>query len=220
MEIIGHRGCAAQAPENTVSAVERAARYVDAVEIDVRRCGSGELVVFHDETVDRVTDGTGRVADLDWERLRELEVMESGESIPRLESVLDAVPAGVGAQLELKQTGIAGDAAAVARDCEVDVAVSSFLPDALAAVHDLGWDVPTGYLFESDPRENVDVAVELGCDAVHPHYDLCLGTDVVPVAREAGLRVVAWKAAKTPEEIAALRAAGGDGVTADRWDIV
>src|SRR6056297_246672 len=109
MELIGHRGCAAQCPENTVRAVKRAAQYLDAIEVDVRRCGSGELVVFHDETVDRLTDESGPIADLSWTELRNLDVLDSGESIPTLDHVLDAFPQGVRAQLELKDTGIAAD---------------------------------------------------------------------------------------------------------------
>ena len=63
MRLIAHRGFAAVHPENTVRAVRAAARVADAVEVDVRRCATGELVVIHDATVDRVTDGTGPVAD-------------------------------------------------------------------------------------------------------------------------------------------------------------
>ncbi|AQL43623.1 glycerophosphodiester phosphodiesterase [Halorientalis sp. IM1011] len=219
MEIIGHRGCADQCPENTVAAVERAGRYVDAVEVDVRRCGSGELVVFHDEYVDELTDGTGRVADLTLAELRALDVAGSGEPIPRLGAVLDAVPPGVGAQLELKETGLAADVREVLADHSVDAAISSFQPAALESVLNLDWSVQTGYLFAEDPTANLQTAVEMGCDAVHPHYDLCIDTDVVERAHGQGLNVIAWKAAKTSEEIADLRAAGVDGVTADRWDI-
>ncbi|QLG27870.1 glycerophosphodiester phosphodiesterase [Halorarum halophilum] len=219
MEIIGHRGCADQYPENTVHAVQRSSRYLDTIEVDVRRCGSGELVVFHDETVDRLTDATGRVTDLDWTELRELEVMDSGETIPRLSTVLEAFPRGVRAQVELKGRGLAEDVRDVVAGSDVEVAVSSFDIDALAEVHDLGWDVRTGYLFESNPAGNLAAAVELGCAVVHPYYDLCLKTDVVDDAHEAGLEVVAWKAARTAEEVAALRTVGVDGVTADRWDI-
>jgi glycerophosphoryl diester phosphodiesterase len=219
MEIIGHRGCADQCPENTVAAVQRAGRYVDAVEVDVRRCGSGELVVFHDEHVDEVTDGTGRVADLTLAELRALDVAGSGEPVPRLGDVLDAVPPGVGAQLELKETGLAADVRELLTDHTVDVAISSFRPAALEAALDLDWSVPAGYLFAEAPADNLRTAVELGCDAVHPHYDLCIETDVVERAHSRDLDVIAWKAAKTREEIATLRAAGVDGVTADRWDI-
>jgi len=218
MELIGHRGCAAQCPENTVRAVTRSAKFLDAVEVDVRRCGSGELVVFHDETVDRLTDGTGRVADHSLRELRALEVLDSGESIPRLETVLSAVPETVRVQVELKERGLAADVARVAAGSE-GVTVSSFLPDTLTEIHRLDWDVPTGLLFDSESPGSVSTAVELGCDAVHPHYDLCLETDVVRTAHTAGLDVIAWKAARTAEEVAALRAAGVDGVTTDRWDI-
>lgn len=219
MELIGHRGCAAQCPENTVRAVRRAAKYLDAIEVDIRRCDTGELVVFHDETVDRLTDASGAVADLAWSDLRELEVLDSGESIPRLVDVLDVFPDEVRAQLELKDTGLASDVRAVVTDYDIDVTVSSFRPAILRELTDLDWDVATGYLFEADPASSLGIAIEHGCDVVHPHYDLCLDTDIVRTAQAAGLDVVAWKAARTTEEIERLRAVGVDGVTTDRWDI-
>lgn len=219
MRLIAHRGCADQYPENTVAAVRQSARYADAIEVDVRRCGSGELVAFHDERVDRLTDAEGRVADLPWDRLGDLEVLDSGETVPRLETVLDAVPEGVRVQVELKETGLAADVRDAVAGVDREVAVSSFDETALAEVRDLGWDVPTGFLFESDPEANLATALDLDCDAVHPHYDCCLETDVVDAAHAAGLDVVAWKALKTREEFAALQEAGVDGATADRWDI-
>ncbi|WP_336001843.1 glycerophosphodiester phosphodiesterase [Halorientalis halophila] len=219
MEIIGHRGCADQCPENTVAAVERAGQYVDAVEVDVRRCGSGELVVFHDERVDDLTDGSGRVADLTLAELRALDVGGSGEPIPRLDAVLEAVPPGVRAQLELKETGLAPDVRDRLAQAPVEASISSFRTDALESALELDWSVQTGYLFAEDPLANLRTAVEMGCDAVHPHFDLCLDTDVVEEAHAVDLDVIAWKAAKTQEEIATIRACGVDGVTADRWDI-
>ncbi|MDG5776580.1 glycerophosphodiester phosphodiesterase [Haloarculaceae archaeon H-GB2-1] len=219
MEIIGHRGCAGQCPENTVTAVKRASKYVDAVEVDVRRCGSGELVVFHDETVDRLTDGSGLVSELTWSELQSLEVMDSGESIPHLDDVLDAFPSDVRAQLELKDEDVAADLERIVTGYDLDVAVSSFEPRALRQVNEREWAVETGYLFETDPMEGLQSAVELGCHNVHPHYDLCLETDIVDAAHDRDLGVIAWKAARTEQEIAELQAAGVDGVTADRWDI-
>ncbi|MFB6164239.1 MAG: glycerophosphodiester phosphodiesterase [Haloarculaceae archaeon] len=219
MELIGHRGCGSQYPENTVQAVRKAGQYLQTVEIDVRRCASGELVVFHDETVDRLTGGSGAVADLSWTALRELEVLDSGESIPRLSAVLEAVPAGVTAQIELKESDIAADVRDVVTASAVDAHVTSFSPDALASVADLSWSVPTGYLFESLPTANIETAIDLECEYVHPHFDLCLETDVVEAAHDRGLSVIAWKAAKTSEDVARVREAGVDGITADRWDI-
>lgn len=219
MKVIGHRGCAEQYPENTLHAVTRAARYLETVEVDVRRCASGEPVVFHDETVDRVTDGTGRVADLTLAELRALDVLGSGERVPLLSAVLAALPDGVTVQLELKETGLAEDALRAGESSVNDVVVSSFIPDALAEVSAHDPAIPTGFLFEEDPHANTEHAIDLDCEFVHPHYDLCLETDVVDRAHARGLGVIAWKAARTREEVEALREVGVDGVTADRWDI-
>ncbi|WP_226004765.1 glycerophosphodiester phosphodiesterase [Natrinema salinisoli] len=219
MEIIGHRGCADQFPENTLLAVREAARRLSAVEVDVRRCGSGELVVFHDDTLERVTDASGRVAETPWSDLRELSVLESDESIPRLESVLRAVPQDVTVQLELKERGIATDTLQVAMTTGADVRITSFLPEALAELETKYLDVPNGLLFGEEPDANLSRAVELDCTHVFPHYDLCVETDVVTAARERGFDVIAWKAARTADDVRALDEAGVDGVTADRWDV-
>ncbi|ELZ22556.1 glycerophosphoryl diester phosphodiesterase [Haloterrigena salina JCM 13891] len=219
MEIIGHRGCADQFPENTLLAIREAARRLPAVEVDVRRCGSGELVVFHDETLERVTGASGRVAETPWTELRDLTVLESGESIPRLETVLRAVPDDVTLQLELKERGIASETLQSAMTVGADVRVTSFLPDALAEIETNYLDVPNGLLFGDDPEENLSRAVELDCTHVFPHYDLCVETDVVSAARDRGFDVIAWKAARTTDDVRALREAGVDGVTADRWDV-
>lgn len=219
MEIIGHRGCAEQRPENTLLAIRDAARRLPAVEVDVRRCGSGELVAFHDETLERVTDASGRVDETPWSDLRDLTVLESNESIPRLEAVLRAVPDDVTVQLELKERGIASDTLQLAMAAGADVRVSSFLPDALAEIETNYLDVPNGLLFGDEADANLSRAVELDCTHVFPHYDLCLETDVVSAARERGFDVIAWKAARTADHVRALHEAGVDGVTADRWDV-
>lgn len=71
--VIAHRGCWKAAPENSLAAIEACAGMgVDMVEIDVRRTADGHLVLMHDETVDRTTNGTGRVADLTLEEVRAL----------------------------------------------------------------------------------------------------------------------------------------------------
>lgn len=219
MEIIGHRGCADQFPENTLLAIREAARRLPAVEVDVRRCGSGELVVFHDDTLERVTDASGRVAETPWSDLRELSVLESDESIPRLESVLRTVPQDVTVQLELKERGIATDTLQLAMTTGADVRITSFLPEALAELETKYLDVPNGLLFGEEPDANLSRAVELDCTHVFPHYDLCVETDVVTAARERGFDVIAWKAARTADDVRALDEAGVDGVTADRWDV-
>ncbi|WP_435174830.1 glycerophosphodiester phosphodiesterase [Halorussus sp. AFM4] len=220
MELIAHRGCADEYPENTLHAVERAARRLPAVEIDVRRCASGELVVFHDETVDRTTDGTGPVADLDWTDLRRLDVLGSGEGVPLLSEALAAVPPDVTAQVELKETGVGADAAAVVAQSGRTVRFSSFVPEALAEVREADPDADLGYLFGDDVGvdEGLAIAEDLDCEYLHPHADLCLETDVTERARAAGMDVIAW-GLDDPATCERLREAGVDGATADSWTL-
>lgn len=211
MRLIAHRGFAAMYPENTLAAVSRAAEVADVIEVDVRRCASGELVAVHDATVDRVTDGAGRVADLTLSELSELSVLGSEERIPTLNAVLHAVPPSVGVNLELKERGLAGDAVVALASVDNDPLVSSFDPAVLEAVEDAA---PTAYLFSDDPA-GVERAVDLGCAAAHPHHQACIGTDLVERAHDAGLSVHAWTVA-TAVTAKALAGAGVDGIIADR----
>ncbi|WP_232686085.1 glycerophosphodiester phosphodiesterase [Halobacterium zhouii] len=216
MELIAHRGCAEQYPENTLHAIERSARELAAVEIDVRRCQSGELVVFHDETVDRLTDDTGPVAGMNWTQLSALDVLDSGHSIPRLADALAAVPSDVPLQVELKQAGIASDVVEVIHDADVNARVTSFLPEALTEVRECDPNIPVGYLFGEavGVETGLKMAEVLDCDSVHPHASLCLETDVVERVRADGRDVIAWGVGQrdTFEE---LRSVGVDAATSD-----
>ena len=218
--LIAHRGCAGQSPENTLAAIERAAPHVDAVEIDVRRCASGELVVFHDAELDRLTGATGRVEDADWEDLRGLTVLDSGEPIPRLGEALAAVPDGTAVNVELKTPDVAADALDAVREAGTDALFSSFLPSELARLRDLDPATDRALLVTDGPPERaVDAATELGCVAVHPPIDVATGARFVERAHEAGLAVNAWTASDR-EDAERLLAAGVDGIIADRWDLV
>ena len=222
--LIGHRGCAGQCPENTVRAFERAAPHVDAVELDVRRCASGELVVVHDETLDRLTEATGRVAETPWSELRALSVLDSGEPIPRLGDALAAVPADTAVNVELKRPEVASDALAAARGDENEVWFSSFLPGTLAAIRDRDRDADRALLVADAGSDRavaaaVDRATELDCVAVHPSIALATEPGFVDAAHGADLTVNAWTAADRADA-ARLREAGVDGIIADRWDLL
>jgi glycerophosphoryl diester phosphodiesterase len=87
-----HRGGGAEAPENTMAAFEHAVRLgYGYLELDVRATSDGEVVVFHDATLDRVTDRTGRIDRMSWRELREVRV-DGTETVPRLVDVFDAWP--------------------------------------------------------------------------------------------------------------------------------
>jgi glycerophosphoryl diester phosphodiesterase len=106
---VAHRGAAGYAPENTIAGFDLAVDMkVDYIEIDVQRSKDGELVVIHDTTVDRTTDGTGKVGDLTLQQLQRLDAGSwkgdsfAGESIPTFEEILERYHGKVGILIELK----------------------------------------------------------------------------------------------------------------------
>lgn len=240
--LIAHRGFAAENPENTVAAVEAATTVVDRIELDVRRCGTGELVAFHDATLGRVTDAAGRVSETPYDGLAALSVEGSGEPVPTLAAALDAVPADAWVMLDLKERGLAADAVAAGADRDLDLAVTADDPAVIEAVTAADPAVPTVYgVRESIPARPlrplipetraglgvpgwayppqgvagmIEAATELGCAAVSPRYELCLRTDIVSRARGAGLRVLPWTVASV-REYEAVAAAGVDAVVSD-----
>ena len=215
---IGHRGCADQHPENTVAAIERSAPHVDGFEIDVRPCGSGELVVFHDETLNRVTDGTGRVDETTLGELRELEVLDSGETVPTLAELLSAVPDGLPVNVELKATGIADEVLDVCSDADVEVLYSSFFVRALQELREADETAPIGVLCHEGVDDRLALTAELEAVAFHPSMELVLETNVVEVCHDRGLAVNVWTA-ETEADVRRLREQNVDGIIADRWDV-
>lgn len=214
LEVVAHRGFAGEAPENTVEAVRYAAGRADAIEVDVRRCGSGELVCFHDETLDRLTGATGRVAETDWERLRTLTVGNSDARIARFEEILEAVPPSTDLNVELKERGLAPDVLEAIEGREFDVVVSSFDPTALTQVRSLAPELPLAYVFRKEGKA-LETAADLDCVAVHPRADLPFRSTIVPRAHDRGFDVYAWTV-DSRLEAAALAAVGVDGVFADK----
>lgn len=215
MRLIAHRGFAGAFPENTRQAVEEATEYADEIEIDVRRCGSGELVVIHDATVDRVTDGSGAVADHTIDELRALDVLGTGDGVPTLSEILRAVPNHIGVNVELKEPGIAVDALTRMSSLHPQTLVSSFLPDELAECRTAAPDVPRALITEDD--DAVRTARELDCEYVHPSIDACTER-LVGAAHRQGLSVNAWTV-RTRAEAEDLAELGVDGIIADHWDI-
>jgi glycerophosphoryl diester phosphodiesterase len=210
---IAHRGFAGEHPENTLDAVRAAvAQGADGIEVDVRRCGSGELVVIHDETVDRVTAATGAVCEFSRAELADLAVLGTAAGVPTLDAVCQAVPSSVDLHLELKES-VAADAAAVARRHDCQFVLSSLAADRLRPVAGADPPVPLALVFAGEPAQALDVAADLGCVAVHPHWSLCT-TDFVASAHEQGCAVNAWTV-DSPETAAQLTERGVDGVMVD-----
>ncbi|RKD98110.1 glycerophosphodiester phosphodiesterase [Halopiger aswanensis] len=216
VDVIAHRGFAAERPENTLEAVRYAASRADDIEVDVRRCGSGELVCVHDETLERLTDGavTDRVGRLDWGTLQTVSIGSSDARVPRLAEVLEAVPPDVRLNIELKERGLAPDLLGLLEEFDGSVLVSSFDPTALWQVQSLTDGVALAYIFGDDPDRGLETAADLECAAVHPSAGLCHETNIVDRAHERGFAVNAWTV-DSGLEAARLALSGVDGVFSD-----
>lgn len=185
--VLGHRGASADAPENTLRAFRLAMEQgADGIELDVWRCRSGEVVVFHDRDTSRITGAKLRISEARWSELVLLDAggqwrAFQGERIPLLSEVLDAFPYAV-VNVEMKSAGI-GDvrlAAGVARvisdlGARERVVVSSFDYGLLAAFRVAAPRVPTGLLFDGDQAWRMRSALGaalLRPAALHPERTL------------------------------------------------
>lgn len=193
--IIGHRGLRDEYPENTIPAVNAAARDVDVVEIDIRRCGSGELVVVHDENLERLTGHDQNVSQTDLETLQSMSVQNSDDKIPSLVELLEKWPGGTGINMDMKgtnPTNIENALEHLQRAAVDEPWIISIDLEMLETVDPRSFDVPIGLSFWQNSTENIRRAVENGCEYVHVYYQLCLETDIVTRAHRADLSVDAW----------------------------
>ena len=206
MIVFGHRGARGEAPENTLAGFGYARRLgVDGLELDVRLSADRQLVVIHDETVDRTTDATRPVAQYTADQLSRLDARGSCPEwpervvVPTLEQVLDAYADTPRFEIEIKRDTparleevCARLAAMIARyDLVGRATVSSFDQTALSLVRRLAPDLPRAYIGAYDEPHYLETAVALGCAQV----DIPLASNSPALVREAqsrGLAVTGW----------------------------
>ena len=215
-KLIAHRGFAGLYPENSVAAVEGAARGVqssfapsrgaDMIEIDVVPTGDDDVVVFHDSRLaerdggERGLTGTpGVIWETGTETVTSAEILESGETVPLLRTVLEAIPRDVGVNVELKNPGSFDVAFAeslsgaeleaqksiwqpfvtsvldIVDDFDHEFLFSSFYEAALATTRDASAYAVAPLLWNS-VRDGVEIAREYDAEAVHPPYHMIRGT--------------------------------------------
>lgn len=221
MLIIGHRGSPIGTPENTILSFEGAVEAgVDMIEMDVHLCASGELIVIHDDTVDRTTDGTGEVSKLELSEIRELDA-GSGETVPTLDEVLTAFSGRVGFNIELKGRGTAGSLwqlledrmgkGSIPRD---DIVISSFRPEELFDIRSRSDKLKLGFIFEAHPQMGLEFARDIGAWSIHPRHDI-VDEVLIRRAREMGFKVIVWTI-NDEVEMKWMEELGVDGIITDR----
>ena len=220
--LVGHRGVRGECPENTVAAIELAeSQGAHAVEIDVRPCASGELVVAHDPTLNRVTHGNDRraIADLSLAELTGLDLGHQAH-IPTLHDIVDLCAAlGLGLNVELKRDVPNRYHAAEASACalrarrDLPLVASSFDPLMLAAFRHFAPRVPTALLLHPDhPNVQLSAAL-LGVVAVHLAHTLA-GASAIARWHRRNLLVWVWTV-NDPLEASRLIDNGVDGIISD-----
>lgn len=218
--VIGHRGAAGVKPENTLASFRYAIeRGVDAVECDVHLTYDGQVVVMHDDTVDRTTDGTGLVAELGLATIRGLDAGD-GQKVPTLDELLAEVQGRCRLLCELKADGVETPAveAVAARGMESDVTFISFSLGRLAEVKRRGDRLRIGAILAVPRSGDIDKAAELGVELVGIQYRR-ISLAAVERVRRAGIRANVWTPNELPE-MRAMIALGVDAITTDRPDIL
>ena len=185
--VIGHRGAAGHAPENTIAAIEKAAQLgARWVEFDVKLTRDGALILFHDDTLERTTDGKGLVADMTLADIRGLDAGKwyqarfAGERVPTLMDALATLARlGLGANVEIKpssgreqETGAATAAVLKAHwPGRLPAPVlSSFRAEALAAAQAAAPEFPRAFLIGAVPDDWRAKAETLGATAIHCNH--------------------------------------------------
>ncbi|WP_318310517.1 glycerophosphodiester phosphodiesterase [Flagellimonas crocea] len=215
--VIGHRGAMGHETENTLASIQKAMDLgVDMIEIDVFKIKSGEIVVFHDETVDRLANSGGNIEDYNIVELKQL-VLDGGHKIPMLQDVLKLINNQVALNIELKGSNTADKVNQIVNYyvdnqgwSRENFIISSFKWDELKKFRKINKDTKIAVLTEEDPLKAIPVAKELNAAAINPHFKALTKESTEKIQKE-GLKVYTWTV-NEPEDIQKMIEFGVDGI--------
>ena len=217
---IGHRGVKGHEPENTLPSFQKALDLnVDGIELDVHVCKTGELIVIHDFTVDRTTNGSGAVSELSLSELKSLRINDEIE-IPTLEEVLDLIGKKCFINIELKGRHTAKPVSNLIEKYILekeysyeDFIVSSFQREELEMMFTINPDIHLGILTQASVNQVFEWASTFSAKAIHPHFSL-LTQENVQKAQEQGFKVYTWTVNET-EDIERIKNYNVNGIITD-----
>lgn len=215
--VIGHRGAMGHETENTLASIQKAMDLgVDMIEVDVFKIKSGEIVVFHDDTVDRLANGPGKIEEYNIFELRQL-ILDGGHRIPMLQDVLKLIDNKVVLNIELKGADTADkvnfitDYYVKKRNWSADnFIISSFNWDELREMRSLNPTIRIAVLTEENPIDAIPIAKELNAEAINPYYKR-LSQEVANKIKEAGFKIYTWTV-NEPQDIIDMKRIGVDGI--------
>ncbi len=217
---IGHRGACGHSPENTLASIEQAIAFRCAfTEVDIQRTSDDELVLLHDERVDRTTNGRGRVSELTLSDIRKLNA-GGGQMVPTLEEALVTANGRIGLILELKTKGLAYDVCAMVRASGLNRSViyASFLHEELQHVRRIDPYADTLVLFKWFSKAPVAQAIRLQATHVGLRFNTATRRRVNAL-HKAGLTVFVYTVNK-PAEVNKMKILGVDGLISDFPDCI
>lgn len=217
---MGHRGAKGYVAENTIESIQKALDFgVDGIEIDVHLCASGELVVFHDFTLDRMTNGTGEVSKLSLSELKKLKVANEFQ-IPTLEEVLNLIDKKYLLNIELKGKNTASKSVEIIQYYVQNKGwdynnfiVSSFQHHELEAVFNLDKNIPLGVLTKANIDDAIEFAKTISAIAIHPNAAIVTKTNVQK-AQNLGYKVNVWTV-NDVDEIKRMKRYNVDAIISD-----
>ncbi len=226
MKIIAHRGASGYAPENTLAAFAKALELgADMVEMDIHLSKDGEIMVIHDDTLERTTNGRGHVCDYTVADLKELDASHHfsayrGERLPTLPEVIELVNRRAGLVIEIKNGPVfyPGIEAKLVRlleqyDLVTQTIVIAFYHPSLQIVKQLNPAIQTGILYAAGLLEPWTIAAAVGAQALHPCYEYTT-PEMIVEAQRRGYRVHPWTIDQ-PADLERWAASGVDAITTD-----
>jgi glycerophosphoryl diester phosphodiesterase len=198
IQSFGHRGAKGYVSENTLASFQKALDVnVFGIELDVHVCATGELMVFHDFTLDRMTNGSGEIHNFSLAELKKLKVDDVFE-ISTLEEVLNLIDKKCQVNIELKGHDTAKPAVQIIEKYiqeynwkMEDFIVSSFQRDELYKVSQLNAEIPLAVLTQASVEQAMEWATEFSAKYIHPHFSL-LTEDNCKLATEKGFKINTW----------------------------
>lgn len=234
---IAHRGLSGLYPENTLISFRKALEYnPDCLELDIHLTKDNQIVICHDTTLDRTTDGTGSIYDYTLEELKQFDASyyfkeKTGfQEIPTLDSYFDLIRGrDIVTLIEFKGFGAAYPGLEELlidkirrEDRSSQVVVSGFNHPQMVKFKAMAPEMNVGVPYRCRMVNPGKYGKEIGMDYLHPYYET-LDQQTVDEIHEAGLKINAWgigNSIDNPEVIRTLMSYGVDGIMTNRADIM
>lgn len=218
--VCGHRGAMGHATENTLASIKKGIELkADMVEIDVYKIKTGEMVVFHDDDLDRITNAKGKIEDYTFDDLRK--VLVSGKhQIPTLQEVIETIDKRVVLNIELKGNNTATDTYRIIEEYKKkgwrnkDFFISSFRIGELQKMRSLSTKIAIGLLTYKEPIESIiKTGKNLEAQAINPYYKT-LTAENVAVMKANNFKIYPWTV-NEPVDIRNLKELKVSGIITD-----